>query len=42
MIQKVFSGSMSLEDMLKELGITYHNSLEERHVLALIDGTKTP
>ena len=27
--------------MLKELGITYHNSLEERHVLSLIDGTKT-
>ncbi len=41
MIQKVFSGSMQLEDMLKELGITYHNSLEERHVLSLIDGTKT-
>lgn len=42
MIQKVFSGTLSLEDMLKDLGITYHNSLEERHVLSLINGTKTP
>ena len=36
-----YTGEISIP-MLKELGITYHNSLEERHVLALIDGTKTP
>lgn len=42
MIQKVFSGSLQLEDMLKELGITYHNSLDESHILSLINGTKTP
>ena len=42
LIQKVFSGSLSLENMLEELGITYDNSLEECHVLSLINGTKTP
>ena len=40
MIQKVFSGASSLEHMLKELGITYENSLDKSHVLSLIGVNK--
>lgn len=36
LIQKVFSGIKSLEDILEELGITYENSLEAEHVANLI------
>ncbi len=42
MLQKVISGFKSLEDVLEELGITYNNSLDERHISSLINGTKTP
>lgn len=42
MVQKVFSGALSVELLLEELRITYDNSLEKEHVLSLIDGTKTP
>ena len=41
-IQSVFSGKKKLEDILDILGITYQNSLDERHIKTLIDGTKTP
>ena len=37
MIQRVFSGFKSLEEVLLELGITYENSLDDRHVLSLIN-----
>ena len=42
MVQKVFSGSMSVETLLNELAISYNNSLEKEHILSLIDATKTP
>ena len=41
-IQSVISGKKILEDVLDVLGITYQNSLEERHIKNLIDVTKTP
>lgn len=36
LVQKVFSGIKSLEDILDELGITYENSLEAEHIANLI------
>lgn len=39
-IQSVFSGRKTLEEVLEIFGITYDNSLNERHVKTLIDGTK--
>lgn len=42
MIQKVFSGALSVETLLEELEITYDNSLDKEHILSLIDGIKTP
>jgi hypothetical protein len=35
-VQKVFSGIITLENMLNELGITYQNSLDAEHVANLI------
>lgn len=42
MVQKVLSGSMSVEKLLSELAISYNNSLEKEHILSLIDAIKTP
>lgn len=36
MVQSVISGLKTLEEMLSELGITYDNSLEPKHVATLI------
>jgi hypothetical protein len=41
MVQKVLSGSMSVEELLSELAISYNNSLEKEHILSLIYATKT-
>ena len=41
MVQRVLSGSMSVEKLLSELAISYNNSLEKEHILSLIDATKT-
>ena len=41
-LQSVISGKKTLETALDVLDITYKNSLNERHVMNLIYGIKTP